>query len=406
MRPFVESTAFLSVDVHRFRWAHRQYAPTSGPKLAKRRTRAPGRRKLRYNGAMPTSGPVRPASQVTLKTIFTVCFGVLAVAGLVFFLLRTQVSVTLTLGAGMVAVAMNHAVEVLTRLGLRRKWAVPTVVFALLALGAGLSFMLIPPVVAQAKALIAEAPALWRKLQHTPVFLALDARFDLTEQLRQSVPAAAGAVAPVLTAIGSVLSAVGGLVTLLLLAIFMLLFGRDLVAAMLAEASARNRKRYERIVQTVYDSVGGYVGGLIGICSINAVLTTTFLAITGMPFFLPLGIVSGVSSAVPYAGPLVAGSTITLLALITGGGLKAVATGIYFILYGQLEGNLLSPLIFRHTVHINPLVTTLAILFMAEFMGLPGAIIAVPAAATAQILIREILSLRKEQDEKLRREPA
>jgi putative heme transporter len=151
--------------------------------------------------------------------------------------------------------------------------------------------------------------------------------------------------------------------------------------------------------------VGGYVGGLIGICSINAVLTTTFLAITGMPFFLPLGIVSGVSSAIPYAGPLVAGSTITLLALITSGPLKALATGVYFILYGQLEGNLFSPLIFRHTVHINPLVTTLAILFMAEFMGLPGAVIAVPAAATAQILVREILSLRKEQDEKMRRGP-
>jgi predicted PurR-regulated permease PerM len=39
-------------------------------------------------------------------------------------------------------------------------------------------------------------------------------------------------------------------------------------------------------------------------------------------------------------------------------------------------------------------------------MGLPGAIIAVPAAATAQIMIREILSLRKEQDEGLRRELA
>jgi len=66
----------------------------------------------------------------------------------------------------------------------------------------------------------------------------------------------------------------------------------------------------------------------------------------------------------------------------------------------------LSPVIFRRTVHINPLITTLAILFMAEFMGLPGAIIAVPAAATAQIVIREILSLRKEQDAELRREPA
>src|SRR6266446_4240848 len=346
---------------------------------------------------MTTSGPARPASQVTLKTVFTVCFGVLAITALVFFLLRTQVSVTLSLGAGMLAVAMNHAAEALTRRGLPRKVAVPAVVVTLLALSAGLSVMLVPPVASQAKALFAAAPTLWQKLQQTRLFLALDARFDLTEQFRQAMPAAAGAVAPVLTAIGGLLSAVAGLVTLLLLAIFMLLFGRDLVLAMLAEASPPNRRRYERVVEKVYGSVGDYVGGVIGSCSINATLTTVFLAITGMPFFLPLGIMSGASSAIPYAGPLVAGNSITLLSLIT---------GIYFILYGQLEGSLLSPLIFRHTVHVNPLITTLAILFMAEFMGLPGAIIAVPAAATAQIVIREILSLRKEQDEDLGREPA
>src|SRR5207245_3116086 len=130
------------------------------------------------------------------------------------------------------AVAMNHAVEVLTRRGLRRKWAVPAVVFALLAIGTGLSFLLIPPVVTQAKACVAAGPVLWQKLQHTRLFLALEARFDLSEQLRQAVPAAAGAVAPLLTAIGSVFSAAAGLVTLLLLAIFMLLFGGDLIAAM------------------------------------------------------------------------------------------------------------------------------------------------------------------------------
>ena len=166
-------------------------------------------------------GPARSASQVTLKTVFTVCFGVLAVTALVFFLVRTQVALTLALGAAMIAVAMNHAVEALTQRGLRRRLAVPLVVLALLTLGAGISVMLIPPVVSQAKALFAAAPSIWQKLQQTRFFLFLDAHFDLSEQLRQSVPAAAGAVAPVLTAIGSVLSAVGGLVTLLLLAIFM-----------------------------------------------------------------------------------------------------------------------------------------------------------------------------------------
>src|SRR5205823_13947612 len=183
--------------------------------------------------ALPTAAPARPAAQVTLQTVFTVCSGVLAVAALVFSLLRAQVWVTLSLGAGMLAVAMNHATEALTRRGLPRKVAVPAVVVTLLSLSAGLSVMLIPPVASQAKALFAAAPMLWQKLQHTRLFLALDAHFDLTEQLRQAMPAAAGAVAPVLTAIGGLLSAMAGLVTLLLLAIFMLLFGRQLVLATL-----------------------------------------------------------------------------------------------------------------------------------------------------------------------------
>jgi predicted PurR-regulated permease PerM len=350
---------------------------------------------------MPDRQPIRSASQVTLKTVFTVSFGVLAVVALVYFLLRTQFALTLALGAALIAVALNHAVEALGGRGMRRRWAVLVVIFGLLALLAGLSFLIVPPLVAQGKAFVADAPALWDKLRHTRLFLFLDARFDVSEQIKQAVPAAAGAVAPVLVAIGGALSAVGALVTLMLLAIFMLLFGGDLIQAALAEASPANRERYQRIGRKIYGSVGGYVGGVLAICSINAILTTTFLAITGMPFFLPLGILSGMSSAIPYAGPFVTATIITLLALATGGPIKAVATGIYFILYGQLEGNVLSPIIFRRTVHINPLVTTLAILFMAEFMGLPGAIIAVPAAATAQIVLREILSIRKEQEARL-----
>src|SRR5438067_8929715 len=227
---------------------------------------------------MPGPPPNRSASQVTLKTVFTISFGVLAVVSLVYFLLRTQFSVTLALGAALVAVALNHAVEALSRRGLHRKWAVLVVVFGMLALGTGLSFLIVPPVVAQAKAFIADAPVLWDKLRHTHLFLFLDARFDLSEQLKQSVPAAAGAVAPVLVAIGGALSAIGTLITLTLVAIFMLIFGGELIEAVLAEASSANRERYQRIAQKIYGSIGGYVGGLFAICSINPTLTTTFLA--------------------------------------------------------------------------------------------------------------------------------
>jgi predicted PurR-regulated permease PerM len=91
----------------------------------------------------------------------------------------------------------------------------------------------------------------------------------------------------------------------------------------------------------------------------------------------------------------VTGATITVFVLVTGGAWKALAAAIFFVLYGQLEGNVLAPLIYRRTVDVNPLVTLLAILFLAELMGIAGAILAVPVAAATQIVMREVLAFRR-----------
>jgi len=83
--------------------------------------------------------------------------------------------------------------------------------------------------------------------------------------------------------------------------------------------------------------------------------------------------------------------------MLTGGLWKGIACVIYFVIYGQLEGNVLSPLVFRRTVHVNPLVVTLSILFFGELAGLVGAILAVPTTAALQIGIRELLRVRRER---------
>jgi predicted PurR-regulated permease PerM len=340
----------------------------------------------------------RPSrSQVSLTTVFTVCFGVVTVAALVLFLLKTKLALTLALGSAMVAIAMDHAVEALARRGLRRSWAILVVMGAATAILVGLGLLLVPPIVTQGTALAAELPALWQRLHHTPWFERLDARLRLQEQLRESGVAAIGAVNPLLSAIGGVVTALGGMLAFLFLAIFMLVFGRELVAAALAQLKASSRERYQRMAAKIYRSVGGYLGGLLGICAINAALTTVFLLIIRMPFFLPLGILSGTSSLIPYAGPLVVGATITLFTLFTRGGWSALAAAVYFVVYGQLEGNILAPFIYRRTAHVNPLVTLLAILFLAEFMGVAGAVVAVPVAAAAQIVMAEVVALRREQ---------
>ncbi|NMO23213.1 AI-2E family transporter, partial [Pyxidicoccus fallax] len=189
----------------------------------------------------------------------------------------------------------------------------------------------------------------------------------------------------------------GGAVTVFFLVGFMLAFGGPLLKRMLDLARPEYRLRYVRVLRNVYRATGGYLAGLTLICTINAGLTTTVLALLGVPYFLPLGILSGFSSMVPYAGPVIAGGFITLLTWATGGMWLALGVLAYFVLYGQLEGNVLAPLVFRRTVHVNPLIVLLAVLFCAELAGVVGAVVAVPVAAAAQIITREVLQFRQER---------
>lgn len=347
-------------------------------------------------------------SQVTPRTVFTVGFSVLAVVVLAVLVVKTRVALTLTGMAVLLAMALEHGVSRLERAGLRRWQAIAVVLTALLVLVTALGLLVIPAAFAQGEALLSQFPALMKQVRSLRIFRLLNTHLASLSQLFGQRPVegneAAGAAAigqmavpPLLHAIGGVVSLVGGCITVFFLVMFMLVFGGGLLQRVLAQVPAAHRERYERVMRKVYHATGGYLSGLTLICTINATLTTTMLALLGMPFFLPLGIASGFSSMVPYVGPIVAGAFITLLTWATGGSIKALAVLVYFIIYGQIEGNVLAPLVFRRTVHVNPLLILLAVLFCAELAGVIGAVVAVPVVATVQIIIRELLLLRQER---------
>jgi len=256
-------------------------------------------------------------------------------------------------------------------------------------------------VVAQTKQLVARWPELKAGVQKNPTYIKavekLQHETNLDEVLQRLPDIIGDTAGTILSVLGGLLNTIAAAVSIFFLAIFMLLFGGQLVDALLGEAMPERRDRYRAVVVKIYDLIGSYLGGLFLICSINATLACTMLAIVGVPFFLPLGLASGFSSLVPYAGPLVMGLLVTLMTMLTLGAWKGLACAIYFVVYGQIEGNILGPLIFKRTVNVNPLIVLLSIVFFSEIAGITGAVMAVPATAAIQILLREVLRIRRER---------
>jgi predicted PurR-regulated permease PerM len=308
---------------------------------------------------------------------------------------------TLTVLAAIIAIALNHLVHVVQRRHVRHGWAIVLVLAGATLLLGGVLVLIIPATLKQGHALADAAPSLLADLRKSRVFGAVDSQFGLEKVVKDVVtkPSGPGETGPsaVVGAIGGIVSAVAGAATLAALTIFMLIFGPGLVKLFFEHFSPPVRDRWQRVAARSYSSVGGYLGGLMVICSINAIVTTSCLALLHLPFFLPLGILSGFASTVPYAGPVAVAAVVTLVTLLSSGAAKAGIVLAYFVLYGQFEGNVLGPFVFRRSVHLDPLVTLLSILLLAEFMGIGGAILAVPAVAVGQVVLRDLLSDRLER---------
>lgn len=347
------------------------------------------------------NGGAESSSKISVSNVLTVCLTVLAVATVVYVLLQTKLALTLIVGAALIATALNHLVERVEKAGIKRPAAIALVMATLLIVLTGIGLVVIPSAIDQGQSLVRQAPGLISKLRQTSFYQGLDWRFHLDEHLAGLWELSAGnlqaALAPALRAISSALGVFGASVTIFFLNIFMLAFGGRMIQAALRESTPARRERYQRILSKVYDSIGGYIAGLLLIASVNACCTTIFLAINKVPFFLPLGITSGLLSLIPYVGPAVMAISTSIISLVTGGMWHAVASAVYFILYGQFEGQVLSPIVYRRAVQLNPLIAVLSVLFFVDLAGVVGAVIAVPFAATGQILLREFLAMRRER---------
>ncbi len=299
------------------------------------------------------------------------------------------------------AVALNPAVEWLLRSGVRRRGLAVSIVFGTaVLLVAAIAATFLPKLVGEVNDFAKAVPGYVNDLTNGRGELGrLQAKYDVVTKIRKAVDSSGvsgllGISSTALSVTKSVLNAIVATVTILFLTLFMLLEGPAWAVRFLDLVPDRHRARAIRLGTDVYRTVGGYVIGNLAISLVAGTLSLSILLILGVPYAMALALIVALLDLVPLAGATIAAVIVAGVAFVdsTRNGIIMV---IFFVIYQQFENQVLQPVVYRRTVQLSPLVVLIAVLVGAQFAGVIGALVAIPVAGAIQIILRDLLEMRR-----------
>lgn len=339
-----------------------------------------------------------PATRVALRTVLIVVMVVLTLY--LLYLLRRPIGWLLI--ATFLAVALSGPVNFLQR-RMKRGLAITVVYLGLLAVPIGIGALIVPPLVSEANDLAQNAPQYARDVtsfvEDNERLRKLDQDYDITSKLReqaQKLPERLGGAASTLRDVGlGIVNSIFALVTILILTAFMLGGGRRWVAGGLRYLPEKRAARIERVLQRSALAVGNYVAGALFQATLAGVLAYIVLLILGVPFAGPLALIIFFLDLIPLVGASIGAVLVGVVTLFSNFPTATIIWIIWSIVYQQVENNLIQPQIQKRAVDINPFLVVVAVLFGGTLLGVLGALVAVPVAASIQIALREYLDARE-----------
>ena len=301
--------------------------------------------------------------------------------------------VLLLLLALLFAIAMEPAVSALSKRGWRRGAAtgvtmlgVTVVAIAFMALFGGILF-------SQASSLISYLPTLVTditKWVNNTFNQNLDPE-DLINQLNiQPAQIAEWASNFAGGFVGILSGIIGGLFQLLTLALFAFYLSADAPRIKRRIGELMNPAA-QKVIVTTWDitvkKTGGFVVSKLLLALASATAHSLFFAAIGLPYWLPMGIITGITSQfIPTVGTYL-GILIPVLFAVFNNPIDALLIIVFAAIYQQIENYLLSPRLSRITMDIHPAVAFGSVIVFANLFGAVGAIVSVPVAAALVALL-------------------
>lgn len=318
----------------------------------------------------------------------------LFVLGVMLVMAAAQ-SLVIIFAAFFLAVALSPPVNYLARYIPRasRGLATAFVFLVMITVISLLTASIVPPVVRQTNQLIDQIPQYIEQASEAEGVVGdFVEGLDLQAQSDDLVDGAAdrlvGAGEPIFNLLSRVSTSIVAVLTVLVLAFFMLVEGPRWVDRFWRVQSGHQKERRQQLALKMYRVVTSFVNGQLIIAAINAVAIAIILLAFGVPFALSLAAIVGLLGLIPIIG-----ATLGAIIVVTAGLFEsitiAIILAIYFIVYQQVENNIIQPAIQSKSLGMSPLLILVSVVIGLNLAGILGALVAIPVAGSIQVLVQD-----------------
>ena len=296
-----------------------------------------------------------------------------------------------------IALGLDPMVRGMTKRKVPRPIAVAIVVAGFLGAVALLLWAVIPAAINEASRLINQIPTIANNVIELDLITTWDAQLGgaittatdttlafLTDSANW--PTLLGGVLQV--GIG-ILSGVVGFVIVVILTLYFMAALESMKDYLALLTSASKRERFRKLTDQISLSVGRWVMGQTSVALIHGLALFVFLSILGSPFALLLALVSFALALIPLVGPISA-ATVVLGVTFLSGSEATIVVLVYYLIYLQLEAYIVSPRVMKKAVSVPAALVVIAALMGGTLMGVLGALIAIPVAASILLIVREV----------------
>jgi predicted PurR-regulated permease PerM len=321
--------------------------------------------------------------------------GVLVIAGLTMLGIAAGGVLLLLFIAVLLASALEPGIGTIRdRIPLGRGATILVTYLGFFVLVVGMAFIVLPAAIRQAEDLIAALPPFFDQARAWAGDLRPAA---LGRSITALIDSVAGILRPppppdpdTVVEVGTVVAeATVALATVLTIVYFWLVEHARLQRYVLAFLPLPRRAGARDAWNEIENRLGLWVRGQLILMGAIGLATGIAYTLLGLPGALLLGLIAALTEAIPIVGPLLGAIPAVLVAATVSPELAVIVALVYIVLQ-FVEGSVLVPLVMRNTVGLSPLLVLVSLLIGGAVGGLVGAFLAVPVAASIEIVLQRL----------------